>query len=182
MGYARQGRIVTVDCANGSYRIAMLAPDVVRVRFLPTDGPASSRPTGVPFSYSVARSDDEWPACEFRVIEALSCVEIRTSRLICRIDKATGEIAFLDLEGNVISEDETGAGWHPSGGVICRKQIQPDEHFYGLGCIVGAVRDMPFSSTTPSAVSLTWAPASLTSSPLAPRMASCGITSSTARH
>ena len=133
MGYARQGRIVTVDCANGSYRIAMLAPDVVRVRFLPTDGPASSRPTGVPFSYSVARSDDEWPACEFRVIEALSCVEIRTSRLICRIDKATGEIAFPDLEGNVISEDETGAGWHPSGGVICRKQIQPDEHFYGLG-------------------------------------------------
>lgn len=131
--YARQGRTVTVACANGSYRIAVLAPDVIRVRFLPADGPASSRRAGVPFSYSVARSDDEWSACEFRVVDASSCVEIRTARLVCQIDEATGKIAFLDLDGNVISEDEAGVGRHPSGAVVCRKQIQPDERFYGLG-------------------------------------------------
>ena len=130
--YTRQGRSVIVTCANGTYHLTVLAPDLIRVRFLPEDSP-TGQSAAIPFSYAVARPDEAWPACEFCVAEAHAGIEIRTARLICRIDAATGRIAFLDLAGNVVSQDETGVGWQPSGAVRCRKQIRPDEYFYGLG-------------------------------------------------
>jgi alpha-glucosidase len=130
--YTRQGRDVYMMCATGVYHLTVLAPDVIRVRFLA--GHAAPDPiAGIPFSYAVDRLDEAWPACQVRVVEAPGGVEIRTARLICRIDETTGQIGFFDLEGNMISQDEAGAEWSLSGAVRCRKHIQPDEHFYGLG-------------------------------------------------
>ena len=128
-GHARQGQTVVVTCANGSYALTVLAPDLTRVRFHPTTQPTNQLTN----SYSIARSDDDWPPCDFHTSETEAAVEIRTLRLICRIAKASGVLAFLDLEGNVVSEDKAGAGWHRAGPVICHKRIRPDERFYGLG-------------------------------------------------
>jgi alpha-glucosidase len=126
--HTHQGQTVTITCAHGSYALTILAPDLIRIRFQPANQPSASL-----FSYSIARSDDEWPPCDFHIIETEATVEIRTPRLVCQLAKASGRLMFLDLEGNVISEDEAGAGWHSSGPIICHKRIQPDEHFYGLG-------------------------------------------------
>jgi alpha-glucosidase len=128
----RHGQNVFITCATGLYHLTVLAPDVVRVRFLP-GARASEDNTAVPFSYSVARPDEAWPPCEFHIAQPNGDIEIRTARLVCRIDESTGRFVFFDLNRNVINQDEAGAGWRPSGAVRCRKRIQPDEHFYGLG-------------------------------------------------
>ncbi|RLC62615.1 MAG: glycosyl hydrolase, partial [Chloroflexi bacterium] len=128
-GHAHHGQSVTVACINGRYVLTVLAPDLIRVRFQ-TPGRQINPPLT---SYAVARPDDEWPPCDLQTRETETGVEIRTSRVICRIATASGRLAFLDLGGNVINEDEAGAGFHSAGPVVCHKRIQPDEHFYGLG-------------------------------------------------
>ncbi len=160
--HTRQGQTVTVTCANGSYTLTVLAPDLVRVHIHPatsTQYPIPNTQPSAPSSYSIAKPDGDWPPCDLHAVETEAAVEIRTSRLVCRVAKASGRLAFLDLDGNVINEDEAGGGWcsfgfaqdrsfgfahdRPSGRgrpvcgrsvrVICHKRIQPDEHFYGLG-------------------------------------------------
>ncbi len=127
-GHARQGQTVTVSCANGSYSLTILSPDLIRVRFYQPDQ-AAPHP-----SYAVAKPDADWQPCDLRVTETDATVEIETARVICRVVKSSGRLAFLDLAGNVINEDgEDGVGHHPAGHVVCHKRIQPDEHFYGLG-------------------------------------------------
>ena len=129
-GHARQGQCVTVTCANGSYALTILAPDLLRIHFHPTSNlqPPTSK------SYALAKPDADWLPCNFHVVATETAIEIHTARLACRVAKACGRLTFLDLEGNVVNEDEAGAGWYPCAGpVICHKRIRPDEHFYGLG-------------------------------------------------
>nr|HID14709.1 DUF4968 domain-containing protein [Anaerolineae bacterium] len=126
--HTRQGQTVIVTCANGSYALTILAPNLIRVHFQPTNQLPNQPP-----SYSIAKPDADWPPCDLDIVETETTVEVRTSRLVCRVAKTSGVLAFLDLEGNVVNEDEAGAGYHPAGHVICHKRIQPDEHFYGLG-------------------------------------------------
>ena len=155
-GHARLGQTVTLTCADGSYTLTVLAPDLIRVHLHPAPSHQPSAPSiqyPIPniqypasSSYSIAKPDDDWPPCDFHVVETDAAVEITTSRLVCRVAKASGRLTFLDLEGNVINEDQAGAGWHSFGcgrsvraqdrsacPVICHKRIQPDERFYGLG-------------------------------------------------
>jgi len=127
-GHSRQQQTVRVDCARGAILLTVLAPDLIRVRLEP-----AGHSLAEPFSYSIATRDEDWPRCDFELNDEESAVKIETSRLVCRVDRASGRLAFLDLEGNVISEDVSGLSWDSSGRVLCRKQIQPDEHFYGLG-------------------------------------------------
>jgi alpha-glucosidase len=128
-GHVRQGRSVIIACADGSYTLTILAPDLIRVHFQPANQP-TNQPTA---SYPIAKSDADWLPRDFHTVETEATVEVKTSRLTCRVAKASGRIAFLDPEGHVVNEDESGAGWHPTGHLICRKRAQPDEHFYGLG-------------------------------------------------
>jgi alpha-glucosidase len=168
-GHARQGQTVTITCANGLYALTVLAPDLIRVHLHPATStqypmpnaqyPISNAQPPTSTSYSIAKPDDDWLPCDFHAVETEVAIEVRTSRLVCRVDRASGRVAFLDLDGNVVNEDEAGAGrcsfgygrsvraqdkpfGHgrsvrtrdmPAGHVICHKRIQPDEHFYGLG-------------------------------------------------
>ncbi|MDY7079920.1 MAG: glycoside hydrolase family 31 protein [Chloroflexota bacterium] len=129
VSHLHQDQTVTITCANGSYALTVLAPDLIRVHLQPT----SSAQPPVSGSYSIAKPDGDWPPCDFYTVETGTDVEIRTSRLVCRVAKTSGRLTFLDLDGNIINEDESGAGYHSAGPVICHKRIQPDEHFYGLG-------------------------------------------------
>jgi alpha-glucosidase len=123
--FTREGCTVTVLCANTAYALTVLAPDLVRVRLHPS--------TPLPHSYAIARPDEAWPACDFEVVEQEGGIELRTARLICRVDREAGTLIFLDPDGWEINADAAGAGHHADGSVICEKRIRPDEHFYGLG-------------------------------------------------
>jgi alpha-glucosidase len=151
-GHARQGQTVTVSCASGSYILTVLAPDLLRVHIRPATSaqyPIANTQPSASSSYSIAKPDGDWSPCDFQTVDTEAAVEIRTSRLVCQVAKASGRLAFLDLDGGVINEDEAGEGWcsfgfaqdrsfgfaqdRPSGPIVCRKRIQPDEHCYGLG-------------------------------------------------
>jgi len=136
VGHLRRGQTVVVSCTQGSYALTVLAPDLVRVWFDPT-ADARSLPgvvrSAARDSYAIAKSDEEWPPCDLNVVETDTAIRIETSQLTCRVTRAAGVLTFLDLEGHVINQDAMGVGWHPSGPVVCRKRLQPDEHVYGLG-------------------------------------------------
>jgi alpha-glucosidase len=124
----QHGQRIELTCENAMVQITVLAPDLLRVRVSPT-GRLSP-----PFSYAIARADDEWPPVELSVEELEDCLMIRTSRLHCRIDKAHLAITFLDPDGTVVNADAAGAGWEQgSEKVLCWKHMPPGEHVYGLG-------------------------------------------------
>jgi len=128
-GHTRQGQTVTITSANSDCALTILAPDLIRVHFRPT-----SQLADPPIqSCAIAKPDGDWPACDFVINETDNAIEIKTSRTVCRVAKASGRLTFLDLEGQVVNEDQLGAGRHPSGHVVCHKHVQSDEHFYGLG-------------------------------------------------
>jgi alpha-glucosidase len=122
------GQRIELTCQNAIVEIAVLAPDLMRVRVSPTGRlPA-------PFSYAVAKADQDWAPVEITVEETRDHLLIRTARLHCRVDKAHLSIAFLDPDGAVINADAAGVGWEQgTGRVACWKHLPPSEHLYGLG-------------------------------------------------
>ena len=117
-----------LTCENAMVRLTVLAPDLVRVRV---------SPTGLfppPFSYAVARADNEWPPVDVTVEETEQHLWLRTERLHCQIAKAYLTLTFYDPDGSEINADAAGAGWEEgSERVLCWKQMPSGEHIYGLG-------------------------------------------------
>jgi alpha-glucosidase len=136
VAHRMEAQVLRIDCTAGTVVLTVLAPDVIRVRYLPGAGGSSAGEKAAPHppgSYVLARADDAWPPCDVEVNETDSAVELTTIRLTCRIDKESARLAFLDRDGAVINKDAVGAGRHPTGAVISEKSVQPDERFYGLG-------------------------------------------------
>jgi alpha-glucosidase len=128
LAWQRHNQRIELTCQNAMVRIAVLAPDVVRVRVSPTGLPSA------PFSYAIARRDEAWPPVELSVEETPGYLLVRTARLHCRIAKEHLAIAFLDPDGSVINADAAGAGWQEGAErVACWKHLPPGEHLYGLG-------------------------------------------------
>ena len=124
---------VELTCEHAVVRLAVLAPDLVRVRVSPTGR------FPPPFSYAVAKHDQAWGGTDFTVEESAEYLTVRTAKLHCRIEKAHMAISFLDPDGTLISADAAGVGWQamtasqPAEKVLCWKRMPPDEHVYGLG-------------------------------------------------
>jgi alpha-glucosidase len=120
-----------LTCENALVQLTVLAPDLVRVRVSPT-GRFSA-----PFSYAIAKKDDEWsatpqPSVECSVEETEETLIIRTSKLHIHIAKAHLHLAWLDPDGMVIHADAAGAGWKDDK-LYHWKHMPIDEHIYGLG-------------------------------------------------
>lgn len=123
---SRDGRQVTLQCVNAAMQLTVLAPDLVRIRLSPTgEFPA-------PFSYAVARKDDDWPAARFTLEERPDCFLLRTGKLLVRITRHPCRLTFLDPNGQEIQADAGGLGWSGAA-VMISKGLSPDEHIYGLG-------------------------------------------------
>jgi len=119
---------IELICENAAVRIAVLAPDLIRVRVSP------SGQFPLPFSYAVAREDADWPPVSFTVEQTGEAIWIRTRKLHCRVNTAHLSISFLDSDGTVIHADAAGVGWDAqSERIACWKVLPPDEHLYGLG-------------------------------------------------
>lgn len=72
------------------------------------------------------------------VTETIDYYQIKTSKIICKINKIDVKVSIFDLDGAVIMEDELGFHWEESyefGGNIVKmsKTSQDGECFYGLG-------------------------------------------------
>ena len=120
------GQTIKLRCQSAALQITVLAADLVRVRLSPTEEfPA-------PWSYAIAKPDEQWQPVQYELQDSPEQIEIRTTSLICRIHKRPCLLTFLDLEGRILHADSTGMGWR--GRQVVRFARQPaGEHVYGLG-------------------------------------------------
>ncbi len=126
LSYSAEGRRVRLQCANAALELTILAEDLVRVRL------SQSGEFPALFSYAVVRQDDEWPGAPYRIEDGEQALQVRTARLLVRIDRHPCRLAFLDSSGQVIQADAEGMGWCGTA-VVASKVLQPGEHIYGLG-------------------------------------------------
>ncbi len=117
----QDGRCVLLSLERGELELCFLAPDVVRVSWLPGREP---------IPYAIARPEAEWPHVvpDVQLVEAGWDVSTEALRVHVGQD---GALAFYDAQGALLREDLP-----PERGgerVRHRAWLQPEEHIYGLG-------------------------------------------------
>ncbi len=120
---------VQLACADGStVTLAVLAPDLVRVRTL-----FAGQPAAPDHSWAVARSD--WPAAPWQLAESPAAITLTTAELKVVVRRNPLLIEFRDpATDRVLNADERPMARDPkSGRVAAAKRLGLDEHFYGLG-------------------------------------------------
>ena len=112
-------------------KITVLRDSLIRFRYT-TKGYFSND-----FSYAIDKSHSH--GYNFlEVTESEEYYQIKTSKVVCRIQKIDMRVSIFDLNDNVILEDELGFHWEESyeyGGNIIKmsKASKDGECFYGLG-------------------------------------------------
>jgi alpha-glucosidase len=112
-------------------KVTVLRDSLIRFRYT-TKGYFSND-----FSYAIDKSHSH--GYNFlQVTESENFYQIKTSKVVCRIQKIDLRVSILDLNDNIILEDELGFHWEESyeyGGNIIKmsKASKDGECFYGLG-------------------------------------------------
>lgn len=118
---ARETGGVRLTLEHGDLEILVLAPDLIRVSWLP----------GLePVPYAIAKPPQEWSSPDFEWEERESAWELRTSALALRIGQ-DGSLTWLDARGRLLREDlpPERAGQR----LRHRARLRGEEHIYGLG-------------------------------------------------
>ncbi len=115
----------TFYCENGYVTVTFNRADIIRIVMNPTDVPSlKSTPAVITQPETVhkeLREDNE-------------AYVISTSHLDAYIQKAPFRVRIQDKEGHTIaSEQEKGLGFQENGEVICYKDMQEQDRFYGFG-------------------------------------------------
>ncbi len=116
---------------NVILRITVLRDSLLRFRYT-TKGYFNKD-----FSYAIDKTQSHGYN-ELSLLENEKCYEIKTNKVICRIQKSDAKISIFDLNNFCILDDEKGFHWEESyefGGNIVKmsKSSQDGESFYGLG-------------------------------------------------
>lgn len=126
VSHRSSGQTVVLACENASVHVTVLAADVLRVQL---QRPGETLDT---FSYAIVTPDADYRPAGFTVTDGQDAIEIGTARLICRVNKETGRLSFVDLGGSEIAADTGGLCW-AGDAVACSLRLVEDEHVYGLG-------------------------------------------------
>ena len=122
-------------------RVMALAPNVVRLRYTPSGS------TAIEDSFAVL--PNAFPnAVKVQAKESAAAITLDTGALQIRILKSPLRILFLDLSGQVISQDQPGDPVIFNGHAFrVRKSMPIDEHYFGLGDKAGPIdhRDQAFT-------------------------------------
>ena len=119
---------VLVRSAEGTLRVRALATDVIQLRYRPDD---DFKP---PFSYSVAKPEEEWAETPVEVVESDTHVQIATADMRLSIDRATGELSLFTADGTGLFAGGRGAVAHEGGEAAgWQAQFEPGTPFYGMG-------------------------------------------------
>lgn len=124
--WSARGGALTLICDNADVQLAALSPEIIRVRLRP------DRKFPQPFSYALAREDEDWPACEVSVDETPAAVLLRTSALSVEVSKANASIRFLSRDGRVLDADADPMSWAGER-VALSRALPSDAHVYGFG-------------------------------------------------
>nr|WP_290227845.1 glycoside hydrolase family 31 protein [Trichocoleus desertorum] len=123
----KDDRTLYLDCGGPKLAIAILAPNLIRVRLAPTGTFQPRR------SWAVAKDDHAWPAASFDLEETPNTLEIKTEQIRLSIQRDTAQITCFDPQNRPFAQDVApGMAWR-TGAIAAWKQIAADEHFYGFG-------------------------------------------------
>jgi alpha-glucosidase len=132
ISYTQEGDSIFFNTSNNVIlKLTVLRDSMLRFRFT-TKGYFSND-----FSYAIDKSHTH--GYNFlEVTESLDYYQIKTSKILCRIQKADLRSSIFDLYENIILEDELGFHWeecYEYGGNIVKmsKSSKDGESFYGLG-------------------------------------------------
>ena len=127
--FVKTDSAVTLTCADGSQvRIAVLAPDLIRVRAAFLD-----RLPDRDHSWAIEKTS--WDVPRWSLAEDGGALRMSTDELEVVIHRSPLEIEFRDVKTHqVINADQQAMRFDPQSGLIAAaKRLGFDEHFYGLG-------------------------------------------------
>src|SRR5262249_49506565 len=94
-------RGVRLNCDHGWIELHWVAPDCLRVRLNAQNGDFLP-----PFSYAVAKVD--WPVVPLEKTDGEEVLEMRTSAIVCRINKRQSHLRLELPDGRLLTTDATG--------------------------------------------------------------------------
>ncbi len=128
-GFQRQGNVFTFSNTNAEVKLEFCTPSMLRIRSSWDQNFEDNEP------WMVVQYD--WPTLEIQATEAEDHFLLETEKLSVRVNKAPFTIDIATSDGQLLSSetlaDHTGGGFQQEEGVLCRKQLMPDEHFFGFG-------------------------------------------------
>ncbi len=117
--------IFEILCENGHVNVQFYREDIVRVVMNPYKKPLMENTPAIvtaPEKVDVTMSETE----EF--------IELRSNKLILTINKNPLLIKITDENGQlIVNESEYGMGYTSQNEVVCYKEMDQDDHFYGFG-------------------------------------------------
>lgn len=111
---------------HGRIEVLCLAPDLVRVRYLPADPPPE------PVPYAIAKPPEAWPVPAFVPLQTPHAYLILTEALVVGIELHQGTVFFATPQGRLLRADVE-AGFAIDGAVLHRAALAPEERLFGLG-------------------------------------------------
>ncbi len=122
----RDGDALVFKSAQGVVSVRAVAPDIIRIRFVPA--PAFGRD----HSYAVSNRELGAPGANIEVGASQSTLKTAALRVTIRHDPF--RISVADAAGNVLDEDDPERGIGFVGRQVkVWKRLRPDEFVYGLG-------------------------------------------------
>ncbi|TFB24452.1 glycoside hydrolase family 31 protein [Filobacillus milosensis] len=117
--------ITVIEAEEGFVNILFYRQDIVRVVMNPHNPPELEG------SYAV---DVEPRVVDLSFEENDQEITLSSKSLIVRVQKQPLRISVLDVDGNnLVSETEKGMGYNNEGHVVCFKEANQDDHYYGFG-------------------------------------------------
>ena len=130
----RQANGVLLHMRPGALRIQVCTDRILRVTYAPTDA--------IPATLQDFVVNRRWPAVPFTVTTTPADVSVVTGKVIVRVARATGRVAFLSAQGQPILQEPAGGGKTMTPTSVNGEQSDrpeqafvspPDEVLYGLG-------------------------------------------------
>lgn len=75
----------------------------------------------------------DWPAVTVTTINGKGSVILKTSQLDIQVNQSTLQIEVKTKDGRIISSEKSGGSYKNGDTVGSKKQLMPDEHFFGFG-------------------------------------------------
>nr|WKN37307.1 glycoside hydrolase family 31 protein [Tunicatimonas sp. TK19036] len=125
-GFEQKGNVVTFSNENADVRLEFCTPTMLRVRTSWNRQFEENEP------WMVVKYD--WPTVELDADEEEDHFTLKTEALNVTITKQPFSLEVATIDGLVLtSEQGPGGSFQEGEAVLTRKQLLPDEHFFGFG-------------------------------------------------
>ena len=117
---------IDFQCKNALVRLELCSEDIFRIRMSPS-GKFKPDENFVVIKY-------DWPETPCSVEDKSAYLAIKTGRLLIKAFKSPFRFEFYDLNGKAINKDwKEGSMGFRGNQIICKKELTPTDHFFGLG-------------------------------------------------